>query len=76
MSASHAVSASNPRVAAARVVEAVLSGRSLSELIPQHLSDFDQERDRSLAQELSYGTLRYYPRLEKLIGCDLSMWLE
>ncbi len=60
--------AGNPRVAAARVVEGVLSGRSLSELIPQHLSDFSQERDRSLAQELSYGTLRYYPRLEKLIG--------
>ncbi|MCU7843543.1 MAG: 16S rRNA (cytosine(967)-C(5))-methyltransferase RsmB [Candidatus Thiodiazotropha sp. (ex Monitilora ramsayi)] len=68
MRAGHATSTGNPRVAAARVVEGVLSGRSLSELIPQHLADFDAGRDRSLAQELSYGTLRYHPRLHRLIG--------
>lgn len=68
MAAASTVATGNPRVTAARVVEAVLSGRSLSEVIPQHLSNLDQERDRSLAQELSYGTLRFYPRLEKLIG--------
>ncbi|MCU7795885.1 MAG: 16S rRNA (cytosine(967)-C(5))-methyltransferase RsmB [Candidatus Thiodiazotropha sp. (ex Myrtea spinifera)] len=58
----------DPRVAAARVVNGVFSGRSLSDLIPQHLSGIDDVRNRSLAQELSYGSLRYYPRLHALIG--------
>jgi 16S rRNA (cytosine967-C5)-methyltransferase len=58
----------DPRVAAARVVQGVLDGHSLSELIPQQLCDIEDARDRGLAQELSYGTLRYHPRLQALIG--------
>jgi 16S rRNA (cytosine967-C5)-methyltransferase len=57
-----------PRVAAAQVVQGVLEGRSLSTLIPQQLSAITDERDRALAQELSYGTLRCYPRLQALLN--------
>jgi 16S rRNA (cytosine967-C5)-methyltransferase len=56
-----------PRVAAARVIEGVLEGNSLSTLIPHHLAAIEEPRDRALAQELSYGTLRYQPRLQALL---------
>jgi 16S rRNA (cytosine967-C5)-methyltransferase len=58
----------DPRVAAARVLHGVLGGRSLSEMIPRHLSNMTDLRDRGLAQELCYGALRYYPRLQALLG--------
>ncbi len=57
-----------PRIAAARVVEGVLGGSSLSGLIPQQFAAIDNVRDRALAQELSYGTLRCYPRLQALLN--------
>jgi len=56
-----------PRVAAARVVQGVLEGNSLATLIPYQLSAIDDARDRALAQELSYGTLRYHFRLQALL---------
>jgi 16S rRNA (cytosine967-C5)-methyltransferase len=56
-----------PRIAAARVVQGVLEGHSLAALIPQQLSAINDVRDRALAQELSYGTLRNYPRLQALL---------
>jgi 16S rRNA (cytosine967-C5)-methyltransferase len=49
------------------VVQGVLEGHSLATLIPHQLSAIDDQRDRALAQELSYGTLRYYPRLKALL---------
>ncbi|MEJ2591676.1 MAG: 16S rRNA (cytosine(967)-C(5))-methyltransferase RsmB [Candidatus Thiodiazotropha sp.] len=58
----------DPRVAAARIVQGVLDGRSLSELVPRHLPATADLRDRALAQELSYGALRYQPRLQALLG--------
>ncbi len=57
----------DPRVVATRVVQGVLAGQSLSGLIPQQLVSITEARDRALAQELSYGTLRYYPRLQALL---------
>ncbi len=56
-----------PRVAAARVIEGVLEGNSLTTLIPYHLAAIEDPRDRALAQEMSYGTLRYQPRLQALL---------
>lgn len=56
-----------PRVAAARVIEGVLEGNSLTTLIPYHLASIEDPRDRALAQEMSYGTLRYQPRLQALL---------
>jgi 16S rRNA (cytosine967-C5)-methyltransferase len=50
------------------VVQGVLEGHSLSSLIPQQLSAISESRDRALAQELSYGALRCYPRLQALLG--------
>jgi len=69
-------SSPDPRVAAARVVAGVLDGHSLSELIPQVLCDIEDARDKGLAQELSYGTLRYHPRLYALMGCLLEKPLK
>lgn len=57
----------SPRVAAARVVQGVLEGDSLSSLIPHQFTALEAARDRALAQELSYGTLRCYPRLAALL---------
>ncbi len=54
------------RATAARVVQAVRArGRSLTEAVKQ-LQPLDDERDRALAQELSFGVLRTLPRLELL----------
>ena len=58
----------SPRVAAAQVVGGVLEGQSLTSLVPQQLGAIEDPRDRALAQELSYGALRYYPRLEALLA--------
>ena len=43
-------------------------GESLSRALPPLLSQVRDPRDRALAQELSYGGLRWYPRLEALLG--------
>jgi 16S rRNA (cytosine967-C5)-methyltransferase len=36
-------------------------------MIPRHLSNMTDLRDRGLAQELCYGVLRYHPRLQALL---------
>ena len=54
----------NVRVAAAKIISAILrDDGSLSSLLPVYLGKVS-ERDRSLLQQLCYGTLRFYPRLE------------
>lgn len=64
------------RAAAARVVQAVLGpGRSLTEALEQ-LDPLDQERDRPLVQELSYGALRLLPRLRAIVAQLLSKPLK
>ncbi len=64
------------RAAAASAVEAVLgSGRSLTEALDQ-LEALDQERDRPLVLELSYGTLRLLPRLRAIAAQLLSKPLK
>ena len=53
----------NVRIAAARVITAVLQDEgSLSTLLPYYTTKVD-DRDKGLMQQLCYGTLRYYPRL-------------
>lgn len=62
----------NVRVAAARVISAVLQDEgSLSTLLPIYTAKVD-ERDRGLLQQLCYGTLRYYPRLAAYLNLLLS----
>ena len=56
----------NPRLAAARALAAVLNGKaSLGSSLPP-LLDKVEPRDRSLAQDLAFGTARWQPRLQLL----------
>jgi 16S rRNA (cytosine967-C5)-methyltransferase len=56
----------NPRLAAARALAAVLSGKaSLGSSLPPQLDKVDP-RDRGLTQELAFGTARWQPRLAAL----------
>ncbi|MBF8732413.1 MULTISPECIES: 16S rRNA (cytosine(967)-C(5))-methyltransferase RsmB [Pseudomonas] len=56
----------NPRLAAARALAAVLSGKaSLNSSLPAQL-DKVEERDRGLVQDLAFGTARWQPRLDLL----------
>ena len=56
----------NPRLAAARALAAVLSGKaSLNSSLPTQL-DKVEERDRGLTQDLAFGTARWQPRLALL----------
>ena len=60
------------RVAAAKVIASTLRGRaSLATLIPGFQTRV-KPRDRALLQELCFGTLRYYPRLEAILGLLLA----
>jgi len=56
----------NPRLAAARALAAVLSGKaSLNSSLPAQL-DKVELRDRGLVQDLAFGTARWQPRLSAL----------
>ncbi|WP_375740791.1 16S rRNA (cytosine(967)-C(5))-methyltransferase RsmB [Pseudomonas boanensis] len=56
----------NPRLAAARALAAVLSGKaSLGGSLPPQL-DRVEPRDRALAQDLAFGAARWQPRLAAL----------
>ncbi|MDD2059676.1 16S rRNA (cytosine(967)-C(5))-methyltransferase RsmB [Pseudomonas sp. GD03860] len=56
----------NPRLAAARALAAVLSGKaSLNSSLPAQL-DKVEVRDRGLTQDLAFGTARWQPRLSAL----------
>ncbi|MDJ0805715.1 MAG: 16S rRNA (cytosine(967)-C(5))-methyltransferase RsmB [Gammaproteobacteria bacterium] len=57
----------NPRLSAALILKDVLGGRSLSDAISTMLLNYANPRDRALAQELSYGVMRWHPRLTWLL---------
>lgn len=58
--------AMNPRLAAARALGVVLSGKaSLGSSLPEMLTKVDA-RDRGLTQDLAFGTARWQPRLAGL----------
>ena len=50
--------------AVAVLVEVFVSGRSLSACLPAALRRVDEARERAQAQDLCYGVLRWWPRLE------------
>ena len=59
----------NARMIAAEIVDTVLTKhRSLSDCVPPLLDRLEDPRDRGLAQELSYGVLRWYYQLDALIA--------
>ncbi|KAF1027646.1 MAG: Ribosomal RNA small subunit methyltransferase B [Pseudomonas sp.] len=56
----------NPRLAAARALAAVLSGKaSLNSSLPTQLEKVE-DRDRGFTQDLAFGTARWQPRLSML----------
>jgi 16S rRNA (cytosine967-C5)-methyltransferase len=57
------------RAVAARVlVQVVAEGRSLTDALPECLKTIQDARQRALIQEISYGTLRWYYRLDGMLG--------
>ncbi len=57
------------RAIAAKTLTQVLQRKqSLSQALPVQLAKLDPPRERALAQELCYGTLRWHLRLEALLG--------
>lgn len=60
--------AMSPRLAAARALATVLSGKaSLGSSLPEVMSKVDV-RDRGLTQDLAFGTARWQPRLAGLLA--------
>lgn len=59
------------RAEAARVIGRVVAGDSLSEALPAAQASLSSQ-DRPLLQEICYGVLRWYPRLQALAGLLLS----
>ena len=58
----------NARSSAARILAQVINdGRSLSEILPAALKIVADPRERALAQELVYGTLRWYYHLRVVL---------
>lgn len=58
------------RQVAALVLKQVLSGRSLTDVLPRYSDKFSDPRDQGLVQELAFGVMRWYPRLDWLL-CQL-----
>jgi 16S rRNA (cytosine967-C5)-methyltransferase len=57
------------RAVAARVlVRIIVEGHSLSNALPDALQPVTDGRQRALIQELAYGTLRWYFRLDAMLG--------
>ncbi|TPW09127.1 MAG: sun, partial [Halothiobacillaceae bacterium] len=55
------------REAAAWVITSVVvDGRSLSAALPHYIERLSDPRERALLQELCYGVLRWWPRLQAL----------
>mgnify|MGYP001814330101 CR=1 FL=1 len=66
-----------PRLTAARLVHAVVNGgESLSAVLVPGLKIFDDPRQRALAQELTFGTLRWYSRLQTVAAQLISKPLK
>jgi 16S rRNA (cytosine967-C5)-methyltransferase len=59
----------DPRAAAARVLVQVRDkGRSLTDALPAAQAELVDDRDAALVQELVYGTLRWYHRLDACLN--------
>jgi 16S rRNA (cytosine967-C5)-methyltransferase len=58
------VTSRDPRLVSALVIQKVLAGRSLSELLPQYLPQLEDGRDRGLVQAICFGVMRSYLKLQ------------
>ena len=60
------------RIATIHIITGILQDSgSLSKLVPRYITKVP-EADRALVQELSYGTLRYYPKFQLYLDCLLK----
>jgi 16S rRNA (cytosine967-C5)-methyltransferase len=65
------------RALAAVVLTEVLTQRlSLTRVLPEHLERLSHEQDRAFAQELCYGVMRWYFRLEVMLAPMLKKVLK
>ncbi|PUB79555.1 MAG: 16S rRNA (cytosine(967)-C(5))-methyltransferase [gamma proteobacterium symbiont of Ctena orbiculata] len=64
--AARKLTSGDPRSVAARLLQQVLAGRSLSEQLPHFLPQLEDGRDRGLVQAISFGVMRTYHRLHHL----------
>lgn len=62
----------NLRYIAAKVIDAVTDGQSLSECLPPPLQKIKEPRDRALVQAICYGVCRYYTRLDVILAHFMS----
>lgn len=58
----------NSRLIAARIVNDVTDGRSLSDAISKRLKSVKDARERAFVQALCYGVCRFYPRLDVILS--------
>lgn len=66
----------NPRATAAKAITSVIAeGKSLSVALPAAVKDLTP-KERPLVQELCYGVLRWYPRLEAIAALLLRKPLK
>jgi 16S rRNA (cytosine967-C5)-methyltransferase len=58
----------NLRLLAARIIDEVTDGRSLSDCLESSLKLVNDPRDRAFVQAICYGVCRYYTRLDILLS--------
>ncbi len=58
----------NLRLTAARIINEVTNGRSLSDVLTSSLSVIKEPRDRAFVQAICYGVCRYYSRLDVVLS--------
>lgn len=58
----------NLRLIAARIIDDVTNGRSLSDSLDNYFKTLTQPRDRSFVQAICYGVCRFYSRLDVLLS--------
>jgi len=59
----------NSRLVAANVIVKVVSGKSLTVALEDAWNHVEDVKERAFIQALCYGTIRYYFRLEYILGC-------
>jgi 16S rRNA (cytosine967-C5)-methyltransferase len=66
----------NLRAAAARVIEKVVEGHSLTEVLPLTITQYTDVRDQRLLQAICYGVCRWYHRLNEILKLLLKKPLK
>ena len=71
------MSSDDPRTIAARILAGVIRERiTLDNVLQEHTSTLQNSRDKAFIQELCYGVLRWYPRLNFFLATLLEKPLK